>query len=95
MRLGQSFGALRERNFRLLWIGQATSAFGDRMAPIALAFAVLNLTGSAKDLGYVLAAQVDGPNESPARDASGPAPRSTVESARQPAEAEKPPAGSC
>ena len=58
MRLGQSFGALGERNFRLLWIGQATSAFGDRMAPIALAFAVLNLTGSVADLGYVLAAQV-------------------------------------
>src|SRR5919206_3447263 len=33
------------------------SAFGDRLAPIALAFAVLDLTGSASDLGFVLAAQ--------------------------------------
>lgn len=57
MRLGPSFDALRERNFRLLWIGQATSAFGNRIAPIAIAFAVLDLTGSAADLGYVLAAE--------------------------------------
>lgn len=50
-------GAFGERNFRLLWLGQATSALGDRIAPVALAFAVLDLTGSATDLGYVLAAQ--------------------------------------
>jgi MFS family permease len=52
-----SLGALRDRNFRLLFIGQATSSFGDRLVPIALAFAVLDLTGSATDLGLVLAAQ--------------------------------------
>src|ERR1700722_9081002 len=56
MRLALSAGALRERNFRLLWIGQTASAFRDRVAPIALAFAVLALTGSASDLGYVLSA---------------------------------------
>jgi MFS family permease len=50
-------GALRDRNFGLLFIGQATSSFGDRLVPIALAFAVLDLTGSATDLGLVLAAQ--------------------------------------
>src|ERR671930_427896 len=50
-------GVLAERNFGLLFLGQATSAFGDRLAPIALAFAVLDLTGSASDLGFVLAAQ--------------------------------------
>src|SRR5918912_4004155 len=50
-------GVLAERNFGLLFVGQATSAFGDRLAPIALAFAVLDLTGSASDLGFVLAAQ--------------------------------------
>src|SRR5919201_5780454 len=50
-------GVLAERNFGLLFFGQATSAFGDRLAPIALAFAGLDLTGSASDLGFVLAAQ--------------------------------------
>ena len=50
-------GVLGIRNFRLLFLGQATSAFGDRLAPIALAFAVLDLTGSATDLGFVLAAE--------------------------------------
>ena len=51
------WGALSEREFRLLFVGQLTSAFGDRLVPIALAFAVLDLTGSAADLGYVLAGQ--------------------------------------
>ena len=50
-------GVLGERNFGLLFFGQAASAFGDRLAPIALAFAVLDLTRSASDLGFVLAAQ--------------------------------------
>jgi MFS family permease len=50
-------GVLGIRNFRLLFLGQATSSFGDRLAPIALAFAVLDLTRSASDLGFVLAAQ--------------------------------------
>src|ERR671935_681729 len=50
-------GVLAERNFGLLFVGQATSSFGDRLAPIALAFAVLDLSGSASDLGFVLAAQ--------------------------------------
>src|ERR671930_2392704 len=50
-------GVLAERNFGLLFLGQATSAFGDRLAPIALAFAVLDRTVSASDLGFVLAAQ--------------------------------------
>ena len=51
-------GPLREREFRLLFAGQATSRLGSAMAPIALAFAVLNtLHGSATDLGLVLAAR--------------------------------------
>ena len=49
-------GALEERPFRLLWIGQAASAAGDALVPVALAFAVLGLRGSASDLGLVLAA---------------------------------------
>ena len=49
--------ALRERPFRLLFIGQAVSLLGDGMVGVALAFAVLDLTGSASDLGIVLAAR--------------------------------------
>ena len=37
MALGDSFGALRKRRFRLLWIGQATSTLGDGLVPVALA----------------------------------------------------------
>jgi predicted MFS family arabinose efflux permease len=49
-------GALgEERAFRLLFAGQALSLVGDRVQPVALAFAVLAL-GSATDLGIVLAA---------------------------------------
>jgi len=47
---------LRERNFRLLWLGQATSAFGSSLVPVALAFAVIDLTGSPSALGLVLSA---------------------------------------
>jgi MFS family permease len=56
--LGDSFGALREPRFRLLWIGQATSTLGDGLVPVALAFAVIQtLDRSATALGVVLAAQ--------------------------------------
>ncbi len=48
--------ALSERDFRLLWIGQTGSAIGDSLVGVALAFAVLELTGSAGDLGLVFAA---------------------------------------
>jgi MFS family permease len=48
---------LRERNFRLFFIGQATSQLGTGMVGVALSFAVLDLTGSVSDLGFVLAAQ--------------------------------------
>jgi MFS family permease len=58
MRGGELFGALRERRFRLLWLGQATSTLGDGLVPVALAFAVIQtLDGSPTDLGIVLAAQ--------------------------------------
>ena len=47
---------LREqRSFRLLFVGQALSVIGDRITPVALAFAVLEL-GSATDLGIIFAA---------------------------------------
>ncbi|HEX5578925.1 MAG TPA: MFS transporter [Candidatus Limnocylindria bacterium] len=48
--------ALTERNFRLFWIGQTGSFLGDALVGVALAFAVLELTGSAADLGLVFAA---------------------------------------
>jgi MFS family permease len=44
------------RNFRLLFLGRSISFLGSSMAPIALAFAVLDLTGSAIDLGLVVGA---------------------------------------
>jgi MFS family permease len=48
--------SLREAGpFRLLFWGQALSVVGDRITPVAIAFAVLGL-GSATDLGIVMAA---------------------------------------
>lgn len=49
-------GALRERNFRLFFIGQATSQVGSGMAPVAVTFAVLAHHGTATDVGLVSAA---------------------------------------
>ncbi|MGY2701842.1 MULTISPECIES: MFS transporter [unclassified Nocardioides] len=46
---------LRHRNFRLLVTGTATSTLGNTITPVALAFAVLDLGGSASDLGLVVA----------------------------------------
>jgi MFS family permease len=48
--------ALREPAFRNLFAGQALSRLGDRIAPIALAFGVIQSGGSAADLGLVVAA---------------------------------------
>lgn len=48
--------ALREPNYRRLFLGRTTSLIGDGITPVAIAFAVLDLTGSATDLGIVLAA---------------------------------------
>ena len=43
------------RNFWLLFSGRAISYFGTYLAPIAVAFAVLDLTGSASDTGIAFA----------------------------------------
>jgi MFS family permease len=48
---------LREREFRLLFLARTISFVGGSFANVALAFAVLELTGSRADLGYVLAAR--------------------------------------
>ena len=49
-------GPLRERNFRLLWIGRSTSIVGDSLGFVAMAFAVLAVSGSGTDLGLVITA---------------------------------------
>lgn len=43
------------RNFRLLWAGQATSLLGDQFHMIALPWLILLITGDAAALGLVLA----------------------------------------
>ncbi|GIM89789.1 MFS transporter [Paractinoplanes toevensis] len=48
---------LRYGPFRLLVTGRTVSMLGNAIAPIALAFAVLDLTGSARDLGLVVGAR--------------------------------------
>ncbi|MGE5527445.1 MAG: MFS transporter [Methanosarcina sp.] len=47
---------LREPRYRRLLLGRTASLVGDGIAPVAIAFAVLDLAGSATDLGVVLAA---------------------------------------
>ena len=53
----RSSAPLREREFRLLFAGRTVSLIGSAIAPVALAFAVLDLTGSKTDLGLILAAR--------------------------------------
>ena len=48
-----ALAAFRSKPFRLLFAGELVSLLGTAVAPVALAFAVLDLTGSATDLGYV------------------------------------------
>jgi MFS family permease len=50
-------GPLGRRDFRFLFLGRTTSFVGNAFANVALAFAVLDLTGSKADLGLVLAAR--------------------------------------
>jgi MFS family permease len=53
---GRLAGVLGERNFRRYYVGQSLSLLGDALLPIAMAFAVLDVVGSASALGLVLAA---------------------------------------
>lgn len=57
MRLPSDLEVLRRRDFRLVFGASVVSLLGDGVLPVALAFAVLDLTGSATDLGIVLAAR--------------------------------------
>ena len=54
---GRALAPLRHRDFRWLLAGRSTSYLGNAVAPIALAFAVLDLTGSVSDLGWVVGAR--------------------------------------
>jgi MFS family permease len=53
--LPDNLHVLRLRDFRLLFLGQGISVLGDRMVSVALAFAVLEVGGSASEVGLVLA----------------------------------------
>ena len=55
--MSTSWAPLRHREFRLLIGARVVSMTGNALAPIALAFAVLDLTGSATDLGLVVGAR--------------------------------------
>ena len=44
------------REFRLLWLAQSLSVIGDNIVLVALALFIIDRTGSATDLGLVLAA---------------------------------------
>jgi len=48
---------LRHRDFKYLFLGQSASAVGDQVVIVALALYITQRTGSAADLGLVLAAQ--------------------------------------
>lgn len=52
-----TFAPLRHAPFRFLVLGRTINMVGNAIAPMALAFGVLDLTGSARDLGLVVAAR--------------------------------------
>ncbi|MFC1442277.1 MFS transporter [Streptacidiphilus sp. N1-10] len=54
----QRFALLGLPNFRWFFTGQLVSLLGSSMAPVALAFAVLNASGSTGDLGIVVTARM-------------------------------------
>ncbi|MCW3056977.1 MAG: major facilitator superfamily 1 [Solirubrobacterales bacterium] len=56
-RLGRIPRVLSYRDFRFLWFAQSSSVIGDNIVLVALALFVIQRTGSATDLGLVLAAQ--------------------------------------
>ena len=56
MRKTVDLDVLRLRDFRRVFSATVVSVLGDGIVPVALTFAVLDLTGSATDLGIVLAA---------------------------------------
>ena len=53
----RSLAPLSRPGFRAYWAGRTVSLFGNTLAPVAVAFAVLDIGGDAGDLGLVLAAR--------------------------------------
>ncbi len=53
----ESLAPLSSARVRWYFAGRTTSVLGTTIAPIALAFAVLDISDSASDLGWVLAAR--------------------------------------
>ena len=56
MSRGSAFAPLREPNFRWYFLSSSINMIGNTMAPVALAFAVLEVSDSPRALGAVLAA---------------------------------------
>ncbi len=48
---------LRHKDFKYLFLGQSASVIGDRVVVVAIALFVTQTTGSASDLGLILASQ--------------------------------------
>ncbi|RPF41112.1 putative MFS family arabinose efflux permease [Streptomyces sp. Ag109_G2-6] len=48
---------LKDSRFRLLWLGQTVSFIGNSIFPVSLTLALIKETGSAADLGLVLATE--------------------------------------
>ncbi|MFF2143377.1 MFS transporter [Kitasatospora sp. NPDC058190] len=57
-RLGDRLAVLGEREFTRFFIGYTTSLLGSSMAPVAVAFSVLDSGGTGTDLGWVMAARI-------------------------------------
>ncbi|MEU8920748.1 MFS transporter [Kitasatospora sp. NPDC048545] len=57
-RPGDRLAVLGEREFRWFFLGYTTSLVGSSMAPVAVAFAVLDGGGGGTDLGWVMAARI-------------------------------------
>ncbi|MFE7188830.1 MFS transporter [Kitasatospora sp. NPDC057541] len=57
-RLRGRLAVLGERDFRWFFVGYATSLVGSSMAPVAVAFAVLDGGGGGSQLGWVMAARI-------------------------------------
>lgn len=55
-RTGRGLHPLRERDFRLLWAGFATSTLADQMSLVTMAWLALQVTGSPLGVGGVLTA---------------------------------------
>jgi hypothetical protein len=53
MQVASALDVLQLRDFRFVFGASVVSLLGDGIVPVALAFAVLDLTGSATDLGIV------------------------------------------